>query len=90
MRGRSLLQTIGDILFTRESMPFEEVDKRFLDELDRLKISSADRAKAFGLWLLFTDQDNQTQRYWNTDEWKFMFPILERIVMRHGFGRIVS
>lgn len=86
-----LVDTVMTILMgNAEEMRYAEVDARFFAELDTLKLSEADYDTAIGAWLAVSDHVIEDRRPLTEAEAKLMHTIFERIVMRHGYGRVVK
>lgn len=73
-----------------EQCTYAELDSRFLQELEALNISEAEQDTLFGLWLAILDHEPSGRRALTFDEQKLLFPVLQKMIKRHGFHRVQS
>jgi hypothetical protein len=86
-----LAETVMDILADgHEERTYAEFDTRFFAELEALHLSEADFDTAIGAWIATTDHIIEDRRALTEHETKLMNVVFERIIMRHGYFRIVK
>lgn len=91
-----MTDTLRDVLMNvlmgdAQTCTYAELDQGFFDELDKLKppLSEPDEDMAVGAWIALTDHVLEDRRSLTEDENHLMETVFERIVMRHGYLRML-
>ncbi len=68
---------------------YAELDARFFTELDALHLSEADESTVVGAWIALFDHVITDRRALTSEENTLICQVWERILMRHGYCRMI-